>query len=411
MLYLIRNEKWYTNLGIFFISLLPAALLFGSAIINIFIFFIIIFFIINTKINKTVFSKDLFFYLLLAFWASLFINFLFSNFFLESMLRAIGFGRFILLIYAIKYFFSYKKFKFEKLILKFWLAIFFIVTADLMIEFFYGHNSLGFKSDYPGRLSGFLNDELKIGNYYWGFLLISISTILYLFKNEKLYVYVFSLIFLFVSFLIGERAAFSKVFFILMSFFIISKMVSKKKIFLIFLTSIIFIFATIKFNNHFYSRINDQVLNPVLTKGYSNYLKEIQHGAHRNAAKLIFKDNFYFGSGLKTFRFESIKKKYENKEYQKTSIRNSTHPHQVHWEIISETGIFGYSSFVFFFMLIFFYSIKDFLRSRNLFTLSSLLFILSTLLPIIPSGSFFTTYGATIFWINFSLLIVYKQKS
>ena len=36
---------------------------------------------------------------------------------------------------------------------------------------------------------------------------------------------------------------------------------------------------------------------------------------------------------------------------------------------------------------------------------SSFLFIIATLVPFLPSGSFFTSYGATIFFINYSFLM------
>ena len=49
---------------------------------------------------------------------------------------------------------------------------------------------------------------------------------------------------------------------------------------------------------------------------------------------------------------------------------------------------------------------KNYLRSSiSYLIILSVLFILVSILPIIPSGSFFTTYTATIFWINFSFLI------
>jgi hypothetical protein len=139
---LIRNEKWYIISGFFFISLLPASLLFGSAVINVFSIFIIIFFIINLYIYKIIFYKDYYFYLLFIFWSSLFINLLFSNFFFESLPRVVGFGKYILLVYAIKYFFCYKNFKFEKLIIISWLIIYFVVSLDLIIEYLSGHNNL-----------------------------------------------------------------------------------------------------------------------------------------------------------------------------------------------------------------------------------------------------------------------------
>ena len=50
----------------------------------------------------------------------------------------------------------------------------------------------------------------------------------------------------------------------------------------------------------------------------------------------------------------------------------------------------------------------NFYKNNNPYVLSSTLFLIATAMPIIPSGSFFTSYGATIFWINFSFLIIKK---
>ena len=409
--YLIKNEKFHVILAIIFLSFLPATLLMGSAIINVFSVCIIIFFTIDMWKGGEKFPNDIFFYLLLIFWLSLIINLIFSNYLWASLPRSIGFGKFILFVFSIKYFFTYKKFKFEKIILKSWLVIFCVVSADLLIEYFFGSNTLGFKGAMPGRLSGFLNQELKIGNFYYGFILISICTMHYhlQIKNKNTYIILFIILFLTISLIIGERANFIKVIFTSLLFIIFSGIDLKKK-FLIFGSIFLFIVLLLKFENNFNTRIIGQVSNPIISKGYINYLNYIQHGAHRDAARLIFKDNLFFGSGVKTFRYESAKEKYKNKEYKKTSWRISTHPHQIHWEFISETGIFGYSIFLIFFFLVIVHSVKKILKNKNLFALSSLLFIIATILPLIPSGSFFTTYTATIFWLNFAILSIYKEK-
>ena len=66
------------------------------------------------------------------------------------------------------------------------MIVFIIVTLDLIFEFYFGKNILEFESYMPGRLAGFLNDELKIGGYYLGFGLISIAS-LYNFSEKKYY--------------------------------------------------------------------------------------------------------------------------------------------------------------------------------------------------------------------------------
>jgi len=406
------NEKFYVTIPIFFISLLPVALLSGSAIINIFIIIINIFFIFNLIINKNfLFLKNYFFYLLLFFWFSLIINLIFSNYFYSSLPRVIGFARFIILVFAIKYFYSYLNFKYEKFILTIWTFIFFVISVDLLIEYFNGQNILGYSSNFPGRLSGFLNTELKIGNFYLGFALIILTFINSLIIRKNIIIIFISILFLSISFFIGERSNFIKLATILFIFLIFFNFLRRKNIIFFLIASTIVISTIVKLDLDTYERFFRQIINPIHASGYKNYLKETQHGAHRDAAKLIFNENLLFGSGLRSFRYESAKDKYENNDYKKTMQRSSTHPHQIHWEFLSETGLFGYISFLIFFALTIYKSIKEFLFNKNLFLLACLLFIVSSIIPIFPSGSFFTTYTATIFWINYSLLITYRKEN
>ena len=113
---------------------------------------------------------------------------------------------------------------------------------------------------------------------------------------------------------------------------------------------------------------------------------------------------YFFGVGLKNFRIESTEAKYINKEYLNYTKNASTHPHQVHLEFLSETGLFGYACFILFIIYFLNRSIYQQFKNRNLYQLSGILFLFGSLLPLIPSGSFFTTYGATIFWINLALI-------
>ena len=107
------------------------------------------------------------------------------------------------------------------------------------------------------------------------------------------------------------------------------------------------------------------------------------------------------GVGLKNYRIEVKKDGY--------SENPSIHPHQIHLELLSEIGIIGYISFLFLFVFNLFLSIKNYIKNKNIYQLSGILFVLVSLIPIIPSGSFFTTYGATLFWLNFGLMISKKK--
>jgi O-antigen ligase len=85
------------------------------------------------------------------------------------------------------------------------------------------------------------------------------------------------------------------------------------------------------------------------------------------------------------------------------------HPHQLHLEFLSETGLFGYFTFLIFIIYSLFLSIKNYLTTKNRYQLASILFVIASILPLIPSGSFFTSYGATIFWINYGVMISYEK--
>jgi O-antigen ligase len=124
----------------------------------------------------------------------------------------------------------------------------------------------------------------------------------------------------------------------------------------------------------------------------------------------ILRENLYFGVGIKNFRNEASKQKYENREYKKTDFRQATHPHQIHHEFLSETGLFGYISFLLFIIFSLWLGIKSYLKEKNLYQLSSIIFIMTTLMPILTSGSFLSTYTSGIFWLNYAIMVSFIQK-
>jgi len=174
--------------------------------------------------------------------------------------------------------------------------------------------------------------------------------------------------------------------------------------------SLTILFSIVFTNQNYKTRFWEMLFQPIIQYSMNpiEVLKKMPYGAHYDTAYKIFKENRLFGVGIKNFRIESGDEKYKNSEFVFTQKRQNTHPHQLHFEILSELGLIGY----FLFFLFFYFSIlnwyKTYKNSKNLFQLSSLLFIIATLIPLLPSGSFFTTYSASIFWINYGLLL-YKK--
>ena len=390
------------------IALFPIILIAGNLLINLFYVFISILSILNFKKRKDFFKSNIF-YLLIFFFIYLAINLLFSVNFINSYPRVIKFLLIILFVKEVLIFNNDKnKINFEKIV-QFWSIIYFIVTLDIIFEIIFGFNSLGFKSSLEGRVASFFGDELVVGAFYHFFSLFILS---YLIKNEYPNFLIITLIILIisVSFMIGERANFIKLFFSILLFsFLILKINYLKKIGLISLT--LFIIAIIFYSNDsLKKRYYNQISIIYSIDGFKKYFKESQYGAHQITAYEIFKDNILFGVGLKNFREESKRSIYENQDYYKTNQRQATHPHQIHLELLSELGLLGYISFLILIIYSITISYMNYLLNRNPYQLSNIIYLLSCLIPLIPSGSLFSTFFGGIFWFSFGLMISFNKK-
>ena len=405
-----KKEKRFFDILIFLIAILPISLLLGSAIINILIIIIdLLFLYIFFKKKEFNLENKISFYILLIFWLSLLVNLIYSSDFVNSFSRCVGFIRFAILALAIQFFIENSSSKKMNKVFLTWSVIFFIVSFDLIFEFIVGFNLFGNNSYMPGRLSSFLGDELKIGHYYLAFNLLAISLVYYYFKNNTL-LYVILLSTTLISLIIGERANFIK--FIFMTIFFIYLFEKKKfyfKSILIFLM-ISFLSIFIIINNTYKERFWIMFGSVVIEKkNISQIINFSPYGGHWHAAWEIFNDNKIFGVGLKNYRKVSGEQKYYNKDVLYSKGRQTTHPHQLHLELLSETGIFGFIFSAFMIISSIIVGSKNYIKSRNLYCLSALLFFCASTLLILPTGSFFTTYGAAIFWINYGIFMA-KNK-
>tara|TARA_B100000900_G_scaffold324297_1_gene283940 strand:+ start:5377 stop:6630 length:1254 start_codon:yes stop_codon:yes gene_type:complete len=393
--------------GIIIISSLPIIILLGSGILNFSIIILDLIFLIEIyRKKKFIYLKNNFFYSLIFIWFLLIFNcFITSIDTLASIPRTIGFLRFVLFIFALKYFFELENNLYQKKIFQFWSLTFIIITLDLIFEYIVGYNILGFKAELPGRLVGFMEDEMKIGHLYSAFILITLVSIdnflrkITSLNNSKFLknsiFYFFVIFFLITSFLIGERANFVRTF-IIISIFILFYKKNFKTLLTIFTFSVLFFLYVISENERFKYRYWTTFIKPIIIEP-SKGLFQPPYGNHYKVALEIFDNNKFFGVGLRNYAKESRKDIY--------SGHASIHPHQIHFEFLSELGILGYSVLFIFFLLTIFMGIKLFFMRKNYYQLSGILFVFVSLLPFIPSGSFFTTYGATLFWLNFSFLL------
>ena len=408
---MLKSKNNFENILIFFFSIFPLAFLIGNSVINFFIIIIPIFFFILTLKKKIKFNfQNKIFLIMLLFWFSLIVNLFFSQNQSLSIPRVLKIFFIIFLVSAFKYIVFLNENKYLNNIYKIWSIIFFVVFIDLIFEFMVGFNILGFKSNIPGRLASFTGNELVIGNFFSAFCLIFLSYISIKYPKKNNIIIILSLVLIFVSFLIGERANFIRTLLMIILFviFILDYKYKTKLLFIFVIFSLISLLITnLKDDNVYKSRYVDRINNLFQKNGIRIYLNNSQYGAHYDVAYKIFKENKLFGVGIKNFRKESFKSKYGNPKHKFKHWKGATHPHQIHLELLSETGLFGYSIFLIFIILSIFLSIKSNLKNKNVFQFSGILFVIFSLLPLIPTGSFFSTYSSGLFWINYSLMVGY----
>jgi len=441
-----KKESYNEQFVIFLFSFLPISLILGNSAINLNILIIDLFFLLTCYRQKQwSWIRNKYFYFFISIWIYLVINSVISENVAvslfdpirnkivypgnDSIIRSVGFIRFVVFLFAVQYFFINLKKVFDKIFL-YWTVIVFIVLIDVVFERIVGFNLLGFKSPSQLRIVSFFKDELVVGGFLLGFSFLISS---YLFKStknnqKKIFSNIFFCLLIFCIYLSGERSNFVKALIITSIILLLIKdthLYIKKKY--IFLFIIIGIALPALAYEEIYSRqiqFFKRMLNFENPAGGSRDLSQlynqgtiyerfghIRHFAHYETAWEIFKDYPISGVGNSKFRYICHDKKYFNIKIIYRNERCSNHPHQVHLEILSEQGIIGYLIIIFTIFNILFNSFKIYRKTGDLIHLSSILFVLTFFIPLLPTGSFFSTFNGSIFWINFSFVHAFLNKA
>ncbi len=393
------NKITYNYFLVLFI-LLPISIVLGSSIslINILLIDISFILLLIKRGDYSFLKNDTIKYLLILYLYLIF-NTLISIDITSGIYRNFGFIRIIILFLAINFFFN-QKFFMDKL-LKSWLVIFSIIIFDVYFEYFNGTNLLGFPEtreesiSYGSRLVSFFKDEPIVGGFINGFYLILIGFLASKFndKNKKI-IFLTSLIFLFAIIITGERSNSIKALIGLFLFIFFFKDFSKN-IRITFITISIFSIFLLLFNSQYLKlRYTTQIKNAF--GEHSRYNGLFKSGID------VFQKYPIFGAGNKNYRIEVCK----NNEYGidgEPKYWCSTHPHQIYLEFLSEHGLVGSLLVFFIFYKLIFSKIFQILRESNYIQIGSMIFLLTIFLPLIPSGSFFNDYAITIFGINLAL--------
>ena len=407
------NDKLISNNSFIFVifSLLPVSFILGNAILEFNIFLIIITFLKEILKNKYEYKKILqskLFLILLFLWVYLNINALLGINYEISLKRSIFFFRYILLVFAFVFFLKHKILR-DK-VLNLWTLILLIVCFDIFFEFLFGKNILGFESPMKNeRIVSFFKDELIVGSFLGTFLFILFGRF---YNDDKviLSILLFS-IFAFSILLTGERSISLKVFFsiILIIFFVMKKPKLKVIILIIPIFLLLMVFTSEKLNHKYQKTFIHMEKNFQNTSIYEGIL-ETKYLNQFLFSFEIFKQNYFTGVGTKNYlsACSNLDKTSKNEIIKNKVVYCFTHPHQFYYEFISEHGLVGTIIILSIIFLLFSRDKNIEIneeKKQKLFIFK--IYIIISLIPIIPSGSFFSSLQLFQFFINYSFYQIY----
>ena len=417
MKYVIR--KYPENLFlILIISILPISIIVGSLIFQLNLIIIIILFLshlVRFKKHINIFEDKneikvfcvIFFYLIL--------NTLISENWTLSIRRNFLYFEFFLIVLSLRYFLNneniLKKITFN------WFIIICILSIDIFFEYTFGFNTFGFTNEtgYSGRIASFFKDELIVGSFILSF---AIPVFSYFYINNKFKLSIFFIILITAAiFLSGERASSLKIFISLILIFFfwdyknyIKKYVISILIFLAVLTSLSPVIKESNFvRNDLIHRYISTTFNIISIDNSLSLKQNLVASRYLNQGVFsyeIFKNNIFFGVGNKNY-FEACRKYVSG--YEKNHCY--THAHQTFYELISEHGLIG--SFVILsclVYLIFFNGISNLSKKNKKKLMIFRIYLILAFIPLIPSGSFFSSYISSLFWINYTFYTIYKYN-
>jgi len=428
-----KKLNYFNTLSLLFFSILPFSIIIGNASININILLIdILFLTYCLKFNEWKWVKrDVFLYLII-FYIFLVLNSFYSYFILfenqknffwndDSIVRSFLFIKYILLVFAFSILLTDDKIL--RLIHKSWLIILTIIILDVFFEKLFGRNILGYVSPDSSRIVSFFKDELIVGALIFCFGYTSTTFFIENNKKNKSILPII-LIFLLVPisiFITGERSNFIKslfLFLIIIFFFKKNKHNLNFKILLVpvfFIISCFLIFSHTTLNKYteIYKRflVQSDVQKEIGEESTIwNNSRNIKYFSHYDAAIKIFQNYPILGVGNKNFRKECFKEEYFNERILFSNTRCTTHPHQIHFEILSEHGFLGYFMVIAFIMWFIFKNLRIFMRNRNIYHLSNTTYLLIFFTPLLPGAGIFSTLNGTLFWVIFSLVYLDYEK-
>lgn len=457
----LKNQKFnkFKLLEILFYTF-PLSFIVGNLIISLHLFLFIIASLFIIKKEQLSFNFKRSYWLIIVFFLYFFLSTIIQfnipgvlndamfsqNTALEShpAFKSFLLVRFLILVFVLDVLFFNKILKLKNLFLISCLCTSF-VSIDIVIQYIFGSDLFGLKS-FGNRNSGPFGDELIAGGYLAKFSFFTFFYISELNKNKK---FNFLLIFIIAIHLIAALLSGNKMPLVLFIFgsFLVLIFVKELRVsmlcgLIIFISMSLLIFkndsgmnsnyksfiSTINLISHFKKIENQKVKNVKETvEDFNNnkandsfsFLKYSGHNAIYKTAFIMWLEQPIFGFGQKSFRIKCHEIASPETLYVNTMILPegcSTHPHNYYLEILSEGGIIGAILLVAFFIILLKNSITHQLENKYPSSPEKYLLIPLILVffleawPLRSTGSFFTTWNASFFWLIVGILFANNSK-
>ena len=452
-----HKVKEYKLIEVLFYTF-PVSFIIGNLILSLHLLIFIIFSLFWIKKKQLTFRFNNSYWFLIFFFLYIFlsttIQFLTPGLLNEKIqnwpiehnpiLKSFFIVRFLILVFIIDILFFNKILSLKKLLLTSLICTSF-VSFDIIFQYIVGFDLFGFKS-LGERNSGPFGDEIIAGSYLQKFSFFSIFFIFEVFKkkhfNNPLLIFVITLhlvaillagnkmpmiLFLFgcvlIFFLIKNlRVAISLGMIIFLSIFlIVIKHDSKIKLaYGAFFNEINLLRLTETNKNSMTTQSTKKIKTTKSEKTQIDifegqiFLKGSGHAGIYRTSIEMWKERPLFGYGLKSFRikcWEILSKKDSSR------LHCSTHSHNYYLELLSEAGIIGTGLMIIFFLILLkdsFYYLKKYNQKNNFemnLLMPVIIIVFLEIWPIRSTGSFFTTWNATFFWLCVALLLTASKQN
>jgi len=400
------------------LCLMPISIMIGKAALNLNLFFfdlLVIFLLFQKKIFADIkISKNL----ILAF---IFLLIIIINVFLSvkinlSSLALLGLVKNLIFCLGLSLFIKFEDLKKYFSLIVFISLIF--VSINVLLQFFLGTDMFG--NSYVGQIrsSAVFGDQIP-GSYILKFLFVCL--LFTLFKKNLLLNFVYLSFFSMIIIITNERMPALNILFFSILFISIfpQENLRKKVITIISYLILCFLFFNIPIPNDFQKDNKVNIYDHLTARTKLQFQRQtakdnfysIYWIQHFRAATEIFIDKPVIGSGLKTYRyFCPIKQNEKNKDNQ---LVCSLHPHNLYFEIASETGILGLVFFIFYLSTLIIKLILNYIKyEKNRYeTLIVFLPLLLLFNPFQITGSIFSTYSGFFYFMVIGIVINFLKKN